>query len=57
MRDWESMMADVGWWWNGRRVDRCDSTTTSFTEALSPTSLWIELAGSEESGSGHMSWY
>jgi hypothetical protein len=20
MRDWESMMADVGWWWNGRRV-------------------------------------
>jgi hypothetical protein len=56
MRDWESMMADVGWWWNGRRVDRCDSTTTSFTEALSPTSLWIELAGSEESGSGHMSW-
>jgi hypothetical protein len=22
MSDWESMMADVGWCWNGRRVMR-----------------------------------
>ena len=56
MSDWESMMADVGWWWNGRRVMR-DAIRQLLLLQLAPADvLWVELAVSEESGAGHNSW-
>lgn len=49
-------MADVGWWWNGRRVMR-DAIRQLLLLQLAPADvLWVELAASEESGAGHMSW-
>lgn len=56
MSDWESMMADVGWWWNGRRV--IDAIRRQPPPSLKRTGvvfLWSSLP-SEESGAGHISW-